>query len=64
MTPMDTDMPFKVSHRTIVILKALPVLQCEGCGEYVIEDHVMSGVEAIFQRVDPEAELKIITYAA
>ena len=28
-----TDLPFKVSERTIVILKNLPVEQCEACSE-------------------------------
>lgn len=29
-----TDLPFKVRETAIVILKHLPVLQCEGCPEY------------------------------
>jgi YgiT-type zinc finger domain-containing protein len=28
-----TDLPFKIGDRSIVILKALPVLQCRQCGE-------------------------------
>ncbi|MGO9567088.1 MAG: YgiT-type zinc finger protein [Desulfomonilaceae bacterium] len=28
-----TDLPFKVSETTIVILKGLPVLQCDNCSE-------------------------------
>ena len=35
-----TDLPFKVSDRTIVILKHLPIAQCEGCSEYLIADAV------------------------
>ncbi len=31
MTPICTDLPFKVSDKTIVILKDLPVLQCGNC---------------------------------
>jgi YgiT-type zinc finger domain-containing protein len=28
-----TDLPFKIGDSSIVILKALPVLQCRQCGE-------------------------------
>ena len=59
-----TDLPFKLSETTIVIVKALPVLQCEGCSEYVLEDSVMERVDTILERADPSAELEIIRYAA
>lgn len=59
-----TDLPFKVSDTAIVILKDLPVLQCDNCTEYLLEDAVMSRVEDILQKVDPAAELEIIRYAA
>ena len=36
-----TDLPLKVSDRTIVVVKKLPVMQCDGCVEYLIEDPVM-----------------------
>jgi YgiT-type zinc finger domain-containing protein len=59
-----TDLPFKVSESTIVILKELPVLLCENCSEYLLEDSVMSRVEEILERVDTSAELEIIHFAA
>ena len=49
---------------TIVILKGLPVLQCDNCMEYLLEDLVMSRVEEILQGADTAAELEIICYAA
>jgi YgiT-type zinc finger domain-containing protein len=61
---VESDLPFKVSGRTIVILKKLPVLQCENCSEYVIEDKVLSRVDIILAAVDDDAELEIIRYAA
>jgi len=61
---MITDLPFKLSETTIVIVKALPVLQCEGCSEYILEDQVMERVDAILERADPSVELEIIRYAA
>lgn len=59
-----TDLPFKISDVTIVILKGLPILQCNNCGEYLIEDPVMRRVENILERVSADAELEIIRYAA
>ena len=59
-----TDLPFKVSDRTIVILKDLPVAQCEGCSEYLIADAVFAKVETLLSKVDASAELEIIPFAA
>ncbi len=59
-----TDLPFKVSDTTIVILKSLPVLQCGNCSEYLIEDEVFDRVEKMLAEVDSAAELEVIRYAA
>jgi YgiT-type zinc finger domain-containing protein len=59
-----TDLPFKVSDRAIVILKDLPVEQCETCSEYVIGDEVFAKVEALLSKVNASAELEIIPFAA
>ncbi len=59
-----TDLPFKPSQETIVILKGLPVLQCERCGEYLIEDQVMERVDAMISKVDKGAELELVRYVA
>ncbi len=64
MNPLTTDLPFKLSETTIVILKGLPLLQCDNCTEYVLEDSVMARVDEILEKVDPCAELEIIRYAA
>jgi YgiT-type zinc finger domain-containing protein len=64
LSPLITDLPFKVSETTMVILKGLPVLQCDKCSVYLLEDAVMSRVEEILQRVDAAAELEVIHYAA
>lgn len=61
---MVTDVPFKLSETTIVIVKALPILQCDGCTEYALEDQVMQRVDAILERVNASAELAILRYAA
>lgn len=59
-----TDLPFKVHDRSIVIFKELPVLQCQNCAEYLIEDPVMGRVEEHLSTVDRGAELEIIRFAA
>ena len=59
-----TDLPFKVSDRTIVILKDLPISQCEACREYVIADAVFAKVETLLSKVDTSVELEIIPFAA
>ena len=64
MRALVTDLPFKLSQRTIVILKELPVLQCERCGEYLLEDQVMERAETLMAKVDAAAELEILKYAA
>ena len=50
-----TDMPFQVGPQRIVILKALPVLQCENCGEYLLQDAVMAQVEESCLRAEKDS---------
>jgi len=64
LKPTTTDLPFKVSDSTIVILKSLPVVQCVKCPEYLIEDAVLRRVDELLARVDGGTELEIIRYAA
>ncbi|MBI1786349.1 MAG: YgiT-type zinc finger protein [Acidobacteria bacterium] len=59
-----SDLPFKTTEHTIVILKSLPILQCENCAQYLIEDAVLGRVERILATVDGAAELQVIQYAA
>jgi hypothetical protein len=42
----------------------LPVLQCEACCEYLIEDAVMARIDTLLSRGDSTAELEVIRYAA
>ena len=58
------DLPFAMETNRIVILKGLPVLQCGQCGDYLIEDAVMSRVDELLERADASAELEILRYAA
>ncbi len=64
MSPVVTDLPFKLSEERIVILKRLPILQCQTCREYLIEDAVMARIDTILKDADSTAELEVLRYAA
>jgi YgiT-type zinc finger domain-containing protein len=64
MSAIQTNLPFKISQNTIIIVKDLPVLQCEGCTEYLLADDVMEHIDQLFERVDITAELEVLKYAA
>jgi YgiT-type zinc finger domain-containing protein len=64
MESVTTTLPFKVNQTTIVIVKYLPVSQCTGCREYLLDDVTMEQVEDILQHVDETAELEVLKYAA
>ncbi len=59
-----TDIPIKTGERSIVIFKNLPVLQCDNCREYLIEDSVMEQVETFLENSDRNMELQIVPFAA
>ena len=54
----------KVTDRTIVIVKDLPILQCERCSEYSLEDATFAKVEQMLAQADKAAELEIVPFAA
>lgn len=64
MSSAITDLPFKVGDKTIVIVKELPMFQCDTCSEYLLDDPVMKRVEEMVKHVDGAAELEVIRYAA
>jgi YgiT-type zinc finger domain-containing protein len=64
MSRVLSDLPFKTTDHTIVILKSLPVLQCGNCSEYLIEDSVLGRIDEILASVGGAAELEVIRYAA
>jgi YgiT-type zinc finger domain-containing protein len=58
-----TNLPFKTSRDSIVIIKQMPVLQCPNCSEYVLEDSVVRKVDALLDKIDKTAELEILKFA-
>lgn len=64
LVPTTTDLPFKVREPGIVILKGVPVLQCERCPQYLLRDEVLARVDEILRSVDTAIELEVVPYAA
>ena len=58
-----TDLPFENSIDSIVIIRKLPVLQCDNCSEFFIEDSVIEEIDNILNGIDKTAELEIFSYA-
>jgi len=58
-----TNLPFKVRHNSIIIVRKLPVLQCQNCSEYLLEDLVLERVDEILDNVDRAVEIEILSYA-
>ena len=59
-----TDLPFKIGDSSIVIMKALPVLQCRQCGETELEQETMLRVDQVLSGVDASSELEVVRFAA
>ena len=57
-----SNLPFKLSNGSIVIINNLPILQCDNCMEYVIEDPIMEKIDWILKRTDKSVELEILNY--
>ena len=64
LEPRVTDLPFKLTDTTIVILKALPVLQCPQCGDTELDQATMFRVDQLLGGANRSAELEVIQYAA
>lgn len=59
-----TELPFKIGPSSIVIIKKLPVVQCQNRSEYLLEYPIMEKIDAILNGIDQGIELEILTYAA
>ena len=64
MVRAQTDLPFKVSEATIVVVEALPVLECQRCAEYTLEDPVMEQVDEVLRQGEVSSEPKIVRFGA
>jgi hypothetical protein len=59
-----TDLPFKTGDFSIVIVKALPVLQRRQCSDTELDHQTMLRVDELLSGRDKSAELEVIRYAA
>lgn len=64
LEPRITDLPFKTGDSSIVIVKALPVLQCRQCSDTELEHKTMLRIDEILSAVDSSAELEVVRFAA
>lgn len=64
MEALTTDLPFKLSQKTIVIVRELPVHQCGNCAQFLLDDAVMARVDQVLAAVDRSTELEVVRYAA
>ncbi|HOO51956.1 MAG TPA: hypothetical protein PLK94_11770 [Alphaproteobacteria bacterium] len=48
----------------ILVIKNLPVDQCDLCSEYLIEDRIMQSVDTMIRGIEQAAELEVRQYAA
>jgi YgiT-type zinc finger domain-containing protein len=61
---VETDLPFKTGDHTIVVIKQLPIYQCEHCTEYSLDDPTFARVAQLLSQVGSATELEIISFAA
>jgi hypothetical protein len=47
-----------------VVIKGVPVMLCENCTEYMLEDRVMATVDHILDSADDASELRVVKCAA
>jgi YgiT-type zinc finger domain-containing protein len=64
LEPLVTDLPFKISVSSIVVLKGLPVLECNQCDETELEHATMLRVEQVLAGANQSSELEVIRFAA
>jgi YgiT-type zinc finger domain-containing protein len=64
MEPTQTDLPFKLNNRRILVVKDMPVFQCNSCGEFMLSEQVMETLDRLIEATDENTELEIRRYAA
>ncbi len=64
MHALTTTLPFKTGPESIVVIKDLPVFECLGCHEYLLDDATMAQVETLLSKVSEGAEVEVVRFAA
>ena len=64
MTRVASDLPFRVNRSVMIILRDLPLMECNECGAYAFEERVMERVHEIVERLKSPSHLEAVLYAA
>jgi len=64
MDSIRTDLPFKLDQHKIIVVKDMPVEQCQSCYEFLIQDPVMEDLDCLLDSVDSGIELEVRRFAA
>ncbi|MEE4355994.1 MAG: YgiT-type zinc finger protein [Desulfococcaceae bacterium] len=60
-----TDLPFKLDVTKILIIKQVPALICESCGEIMLSDTVMEECDKIIDKINSiNSEITVLPFAA
>jgi len=60
-----TDLPFKLDAHKILVVKQVPAMICASCGETMLADPVMAGIDRIIAKVQGmDSELEVVKFAA
>ncbi len=62
MRSIRTDLPFKLDEHRIIVVKCVPVEQCNFCGEYVLRDLTMQSLDLLIASMDNNVELEVRKY--
>ena len=64
MNSIQTDLPFKLDDHRILVVKDVPVEQCNNCGDFLLSDKVLKIIDEIIEVTDDSVELEVRRYAA
>lgn len=64
MRETKTDLPFKLTERSIVVVREVPAIQCSGCREYMLSDKVMERIDELLSAANTDADLEVVRFAA
>ena len=56
------DLPFRLGDSAIMIVKSLPALECDQCGDTELENQVMTQVDRLLAKDEPPSE--VVRFAA
>ena len=64
MNQAHTDLPFKVARHAVIVVRGVPVFECQSCPEYLIADSAMERIEDVLAARSPATELEVVSFGA